>query len=290
MTDTTFPAPPAPPRPPEASAPPPEPQNPATRAGTRALAITISVLGGGALVVGGIGVGLGTAGATIASGLTEATSQAVSAAGATEVVADVGAGRLDIEFGGGDEAVLEATGAEGAWTFERRGEKIVVSAPGRALDLFGWHIDPAATLTLPRSAEGIDLAIDLAAGSVSADGEFGAIAYDMGAGDVELEGSATALDATMAAGLSTIELDGLRRADFDVSAGALYGELTGEAPDEMRIEMTAGSFELEVPDVPYAVDVEREAGGFESNLDERRDAERTIDVLVSAGFVNLIAG
>src|SRR5690606_18371419 len=157
MTDTTFPAPPAPPRPPEASAPPPEPQNPATRAGTRALAITISVLGGGALVVGGIGVGLGTAGATIASGLTEATSQAVSVAGATEFVADVGAGRLDIEFGGGDEAVLEATGAEGAWTFERRGEKIVVSAPGRALDLFGWHIDPAATLTLPRSAEGIDL-------------------------------------------------------------------------------------------------------------------------------------
>lgn len=54
--------------------------------------------------------------------------------------------------------------------------------------------------------------------------------------------------------------------------------------------MTAGSFELEVPDVPYAVDVEREAGGFESNLDERRDAERTIDVVVSAGFVNLIAG
>ena len=70
----------------------------------------------------------------------------------------------------------------------------------------------------------------------------------------------------------------------------MYGDLTGDAPDAIGIDVAAGSVELQVPDVPYRVSIDRDIGNVESNVEQNDDARRTIDVQMSAGYVSLNAG
>ncbi|WP_156760219.1 hypothetical protein [Microbacterium karelineae] len=283
MTGTTAPTPPAPTGGPQ--------QSPTARSGTRALAVTIGVLGGAALVLSGVGVAFATVGSTIASTLGEAGQAAVSAVGVANVVADVDAGELDIEFGRGDEVSLEHYSDGGAWTLERDGDTVVVSSPDRdfGISFFDWNHRQEATLVLPESLEGVDLDVTMAAGSLTADGEFGAVSYDIDAGHIEVEGSAESIDARMSAGRSVLELDSVSQVFLAITAGSLDADLTGEAPEAVTVHVTAGSAELQLPDVPYDVRVDREAGGFDSSLTESRSSSRTIDGTVTAGSLSLYA-
>ncbi|WP_110589709.1 hypothetical protein [Microbacterium suaedae] len=288
MTGTTTPTPPAPEQQPAAQ---PTSQSTTTRSGTRALAITIGVLGGGALILSGIGVAFTTVGSTIATTLGSAGEAAVSAAGATDLVAQVDAGELEIEFGRTDEAVLEHSSDNGTWTIDREGDAISVRSPERdfGFDPFDWGARQTATLTLPESLEGIDLDIRVAAGSIVADGDFGDIAYGIDAGRIEIEGSAGALDARMTAGRSVIDLDSVATANVEVTAGSLEAEFSGTPPEGVTVTVTAGSVEMRLPDVPYDVRVDREAGNLTSTLAEDRASSRTVEGTVMAGNLRLIA-
>ena len=286
MTNDTL-TPPAPPTP----EPPQPPQSSTTRSGTRALAITISVLGGGILLLAGATAAIGAIGSTMFSTTGGAGTSALAVDGVSSVRVDVGAGNVDVAFGSGSEARLDYESDAGEWTFERNGDELVVSSPRQWFGFFNWASEQRATLVLPESLEGIDADFDVSAGALTVDGTFGDIVYDLSAGEIELEGSATSIDGEMSAGRSTIELADLRSAMFQVSAGGLYGNLRGgEAPDEIGIDVSAGSVELQVPDVPYRVSVDRSAGDVTSNVDDDSDAPRTIDVEVSAGNVTLSAG
>ncbi|WP_221585972.1 DUF4097 family beta strand repeat-containing protein [Microbacterium sp. G2-8] len=287
----SYPA-PQPPAP-QPAASPPAAQSDASRVGARALAITVTVLGAGALVVSGVGAAFATVGTTMYSSTAEeATSSLPAAVGDDALDIDLQAGELDIRFADVDEVEFRSRTSQGAWTFDRSGGTIVVSSPRGEFNLFGpgnWGERAEATLTLPESYEGIDLDVDVAAGEFTAEGVFGEVTYGMEAGSLEIEGSAETVASEMAAGRAVLELDSVRTADLTVMAGRLDADFTGDPPEAVSVDLTAGSAELTLPDVPYDVSVQREAGNVESSLEERSDADRTVDIDVAAGHVALYA-
>lgn len=269
--------------------PPPTPSDGA-RIGTRALSITIAVLGAGALVIGGVATAFGT--------VREATSLAPVAQSITDVAGvegidiDVSAGDLRVEFGGSD-VTLVSTGETG-WTLARDGDQVVVSSPDEAFDFgFDWlwrDADRSATLTLPASLEGTDLDIDLSAGRVIAEGAFGEAEFEMSAGSLELEGSARTLEGRISAGRAIVELADVREVGIELAAGHLQGTLTGDAPAQVDLDVSAGSLDLSLPDVAYSVTHDSGAGELDlNNLQQRSDADHRIQVGVTAGKVDLRA-
>ncbi|MGO1236365.1 MAG: hypothetical protein ACTHY8_10740 [Microbacterium gubbeenense] len=287
MTNDTL----APPTPPSPEGPPPQ-QSSTTRSGTRALAITIGVLGGGILLLAGATTAIGAIGSTMFSATGGSGSATLPVNGVSSLKVDVGAGDVDVAFGSGSEARLDYESTRGEWTFERDGDDLVVSSPQQQwFGFFNWGGEQRATLVLPESLEGIDADLDVSAGSLAVDGTLGEVVYELSAGEIELEGTATSLEGDMSAGRSIIELADLRTVTLQVSAGGLYGDLRGgDAPDAIDIDVAAGSVEMQVPDVPYRMVIDRAAGSVETNLQEARDARRTIDVEVAAGNVTFSAG
>lgn len=287
MTHDTL-APPAPPTP-EGS--PPQ-QSSTTRSGTRALAITIGVLGGGILLLGGATAAIGAIGSTMFSSEGGSGTASLAVDGVSSLRVDVGAGDVDVAFGKGSEARLDYESSRGQWTFERDGDQLVVSSPNQQwFGFFDWGGEQRATLVLPESLEGVNAELDVTAGSLAVDGVLGDVFYQLSAGEIELEGSATSIEGDMSAGRSIIELADLRTATFQVAAGGLYGDFRGgDAPEAIDLDVSAGSVEMQVPDVPYRMTIDRSAGSVDSNLQEARDARRTIDVEVAAGNVTFSAG
>lgn len=286
MSNDTLTPPPVPPAHPA----PPQTQTPEARTGSRALAITLGVVGG-VVAIGAMGLAAASSiASTVFTGQGGAQTVTADVAGVRGLDVSSNAGDFRIAFGDVDEAVLEAESDSGSWTLRRDGDALVVDSPRHWFG-FSWDFRQSAVLTLPRSLEGVDLDVSISAGSFDAAGTFGEVSYDLSAGDFEIEGSATSLDADMSAGNSVIELSGLRTASFEVSAGDLWGDLTGgEAPDAIDIDVSAGSVELQLPDVPYAVTTESAFGDITSNVDESSRAPRTISVELAAGDVTLQAG
>lgn len=282
---TPPPVPPADPTPPT-----PPTQTPEARTGSRALAITLGVVGGVVVVGAAALAAAGAVSSAVSGGKGGHQLLSASADGVREVEIESDSGEFRVVFDDVDEAVLEGDSNTGAWTMRRDGDSLVVDSPRRWFG-FSWNAEQNAVLTLPESLEGVALDVDVSAGSFDAAGAFGEVSYSLSAGSFEIEGSATSLDADMSAGDSVIELADLRTASFDVSAGRLWGNLRGgEAPDAITIELSAGSVELQLPDVPYDVRTDSAFGDVTSNLDESSRAPRTIDIDVSAGDVTLAAG
>ncbi|GGF49425.1 hypothetical protein GCM10010922_26710 [Microbacterium sorbitolivorans] len=271
---------------------PPAQQTPEARTGSRALAITLGVVGG-VVILGTLGFsGLYAAMGAARPGSGEFQTLTSDVTGVSGVEINSSAGDFRVEFGNVDEAVFNGVTDGGTWTMTRHGDTLVIDSPRRWFT-FGidWNFDSTSTLVLPRSLDGVDLDVSISAGSFGAEGEFGDVSYGLSAGDFSISGSARSLDADMSAGSSMIELSGLQTASFEVAAGDLWGDLRGEgAPDEIDIDVSAGSVELQLPDVPYAMTRESVFGDISSNLDESARATRTISVELAAGDVTLTAG
>ena len=76
----------------------------------------------------------------------------------------------------------------------------------------------------------------------------------------------------------------------DVSAGGLKAVFTGSAPDDVAIDVSAGSLDLTVPSGAYRVDSDVSAGGLDNRLETSSSASRVITVSVSAGDATLRSG
>ncbi|WP_051172800.1 hypothetical protein [Microbacterium indicum] len=283
MTDQ--PLPPVPPHP----EPPRQAPSSNARLGSRALAVTVSVLGGIALVV----PAAGTAFATVASASFDRSRDTVSAdaAGVDLVDLTVPAGSMTVRFDDVDEVTLDAPSAA-RWSLVRDGSSLVVDR-GNLTSLFGigaWGDDGNAILTLPRSLEGVDLDVDLLAGGADIEGDFGAVVSEVDAGFLDIEGSADTVEARMSAGGSSYDLADVQSASFDISAGGVSADFTGEAPEAVDVTLSAGSLDLTVPDETYAVTTSGDFGDVDNGLDTDPSAPRTIDVTTDAGSVSLSAG
>ncbi|TQJ30134.1 DUF4097 domain-containing protein [Microbacterium sp. SLBN-146] len=282
MTTMTPPAPEQPVQPP---APAPASPSPAARA------ISIAAMAlGGVLILGAVTVTVvQTVFSASASGQPFATSVAV--AGVDELDADVSAGSLRIEFADIDEAELDVrtSAAAGQWSLTRDGDSLRVESP-RLFGL-GWLFGGAgdAVLRLPVALEGIDADFDLSAGDLRADGDFGELDLTVNAGRADLDATARDVSVEVNAGRADLTIDGAREGEFVVSAGEIVGALTGTPPQELAIEVSAGSLDLTVPEGDYDVRSDVSAGDFDNRIGSVPGASRVVTVSVSAGNATLRA-
>lgn len=293
MSTTLNPPPPATP-----SGPPPVPGGPTPPEGSprrppssaaRVVAI-LAIVFGSLVIVGAI---VSAVVGTIVSASVHTTNRTVDVAGVERLDVDASAGSLRVEFGSVREAELEVTSSWGAdrWVLDREGGDLVVSSPrmwGPWWIFGGWFGGPGdAVLRLPQSLEGVDADITFSAGTLDVDGEFADLDLTMNAGRADIAGSAESLTADMNAGRADLELADVATAALTVNAGSLDAGLTGSQPDEITVDLSAGSLNLSVPDGDYVVTSDVSAGGFDNRIGSDPSASSTIHVDVSAGQVTL---
>ncbi|BDI23297.1 hypothetical protein [Herbiconiux sp. L3-i23] len=274
-----------PPAPPEQGTAPTPPSAPRRNGAAKPVAIvTIAV---GAVLL------LGAAASAVASTVLGASSGSqtltADADGVERLEVDTSEGDVRVEFGDVDEAVLEVTGrVEGSWRLERAGSTLTLDSPETMFD-WTWGGNTRATLTLPEglATAGLDADLSLDAGSLTTAADFGAVAAEVDAGALRLDGSARSLDLSIDAGRADVDLADVGDATFDVSAGMVVAELSGDAPRRIGVEVSAGSVELTVPDGSYDVTEDVSAGSIDNRLETSTSASRQIGVTVSAGSVTL---
>jgi len=200
------------------------------------------------------------------------------------------AGRLEVEFADVPKPQIEAqsSAASGPWTMRVDGTKLVVSSPDSP---FGWRglFGPSdqATLRLPTSMQGVDASLTVAAGDLTATGQFGALQLHLLAGSARIDGSATGLVAKTSAGKGDLTLSGVNTADLTVAAGAMDAVLSGDQPSTTRVQVDAGALTLSLPQGQYDVTSDVSAGHLDNRLGNHSGASSTVDVHISAGQVTL---
>ncbi|MGO1803154.1 MAG: DUF4097 family beta strand repeat-containing protein [Microbacteriaceae bacterium] len=261
--------------------------------GFKTVAIITAVVGGIALIGSGTTAAFGAVNA-LGQGNGSDQSDRVDVSGVTELIADVAASDVTIRFGDVDEAELQVSGSDGRWTLERDGDELKLRSPDSWLSWGGdwswfgdWGRDENVDLLLPQELVGIDADLSLGAGALDVEGEFGEFEVDISAGSVHVNGSATALDAELNAGRAEFELADVDTASFGVSAGELVSTLTGSAPREVEVGVSAGSLTLALPDVPYDVTQDVSAGSVDNDLQTASNSRNSVRVDVSAGNVKL---
>lgn len=272
-----------------------EPTGSGRSSGVAAISVVVAVVGGIALLGSG-----GTAAAAAAGDLWSASLpdsvQTVDVDGIDGIDLDVDGSNMRIEFGDVDEAELSITNGRGpAWTFERDGDELTVHSPESK---WGWWFsnwfgdEEIAVLTLPQSLNdsGLDGDLRLDAGSLDVEGDWGHLGVEVSAGALGLDGAADSLDVQMNAGRADILLDGVNTAVLGVSAGNLDVELTGVAPTQTTIDVSAGSLDLTVPDEAYGITQEVSAGSLDVKVDQSGSERRMIDVTLSAGSATIRPG
>ncbi|WP_255305050.1 DUF4097 domain-containing protein [Microbacterium sp. 3J1] len=281
--------------------PQPTPQQPPADPGARssgktAIMVTTAIVGGLALLGTGGTAAFAATGTLLTSSDRSDSVQTQDASGLERLALDVDAGNMRIEFGDVDDAELAVTNGRGpGWTFEREGDELVVRSPEFR---WGWWFDgwfgddESAVLTLPETLReaALDADLTLDAGSLDVIGDFGALDISVNAGALDLEGAATALDIDMSAGRADVLADGVDEAVFQVSAGDLDVELTGQAPTQTTIDVSAGSVDLTVPSSSYTISQNVSAGTLDAQVDQSSDSRRLIDVTLSAGSVTIRPG
>lgn len=277
-----------------AGSPQPEAPRPKRASTARVVSVVIAAAGGLVLVtVGALAAvsAIDRGGSATSSTLTSGTT------GITGVDVDISAADFTLEFDDVDEAVLEVTGPHSdRWQLKREGNELQVDTARKGwLDFcFGWcqPSDQEVVLTLPRALGTgvIDAEIDLSAGSARAYGAFRSLNVDISAGSVSLEGSAKRLGVDMSAGRLDVQLSDVAEAALDVSAGSIEGTLTGDAPRDITIDLSAGSVRLTLPDVEYSLDSDISAGSIDSTLRTRSSSPHQISAQISAGKITLSPG
>lgn len=253
------------------------------------------------VVLGAIGVVFAVGGGVVRGvAAHSATSQSWSAPadGVQALRVDTAAAGFEVRFDDVDEARLDAStdgGPVQSWRLERDGATLRVDAERR----WGWfgfgswfggrNGEEQVVLTLPAALEraGLDLDVDVAAGSFDADADWGTALVQLSAGSIDLAGDARSLDLEVSAGEARLDLATPGDVTVQVSAGRVVGALTGEQPASITADVSAGSIELAIPDGAYAVTQDVSAGDATIDVDDDRDAASTIDVQVSAGSISL---
>ncbi|WP_241160518.1 DUF4097 domain-containing protein [Microbacterium sp. Y-01] len=296
---TPPPATPPPAGPPHMSAPHgpqvPPPSQGGRSSGATAIMVVTAVVGGIALLGAGGTAAVAATGNLLSSSRADSV-QTAAVEGIEAIDLDADASSMRVEFGDVDEAELSVTNGRGtAWTFERDGDELVVRSPRGA---FGWWFgnwfgdEEIAVLTLPENLRdaGLDADLKLDAGSLDVVGDYGVLELTVNAGALDVEGAADELDVQMSAGRADLLLDGVGTADLGVSAGNLTIELTGTPPTQTTIDVSAGSLDLTLPDVGYAIAQDVSAGTLNTKVQEDAGSTRMIDVTLAAGTATLRPG
>lgn len=284
MSTTITPPPVSPP--PPASVPPGPAQPRETRGASRVVAI-LTICLGVAIIIGAFGSAIFS---TVAAASVRTETRSIDVSGVENLKVEVGGASLRVEFADVPEATLDVTSGLGAdtWTLTREGDELSVASsrqfgPGW---IFGGEV--RASLTLPLELESSNAQLDLSAGELIVEGEFGDLDIEVGAGSLVVNGSARTLSADLSAGGADIDLADVDEAEFSVSAGALQSRFSGSAPRAVSVDVSAGSLELTLPDAAYDVRSDVSAGDFDNRLRAEPGARNVVEVTVSAGSVTIM--
>lgn len=254
-------------------------------------AITVVIAAFGGVVL------LGSGASAAVTGLQQIGPQSgqlsTDASGVTSVDVEVGAADMRVVFDDVDDAELRVEGAStNGWTLRTDGERLEVRGPDRGFDWWSpdWLRGSArVSLVLPQELEGADADLTLHAGSLDVDGEFDQLGVDVNAGALSMQGDARDLDVEVNAGRADIELRGVDRAQFTVSAGRVTSTLTS-VPDSVVFTVSAGALDLTLPDTEYDLRRDVSAGSLDSGLDQSSSSAHRISGSVSAGSATLRPG
>jgi hypothetical protein len=224
----------------------------------------------------------------------EDTVQTAEAEGLTGLDVDAEAASMTVAFGDVDQAVLEVrNGTRDSWWMKREGRELSVGKRGDWCIMWCHREREDAVLTLPRELDdgSLDAELSLDSGELRADGSFAGLETSVDAGTLTVTGSARTIEAGVDAGRADLDLSGVEEGRFDVSAGRIDAELTGEAPSNVEFDVSAGALDLTLPDEPYRVAVDRSAGSLDNQLDSAGStATSTVSGELSAGDVTLRPG
>jgi hypothetical protein len=251
-------------------------------------AITAAVAAFGGVVL------LASAASATVTGLQQIGPQSgqltVDAGGVTSVDVEVGGADMRVMFGDVDDAELRVEGAStNGWTLRTDNARLEVRGPDLGFDWWspGWMRGAErATLVLPSELEGTDADLTLHAGSLDVDGRFDALGLDLNAGALSVRGDARDLDVEVNAGRADIELQGVVRAQYTISAGRVTSELK-TVPDTVAFTVSAGALDLTLPDTEYDLRRDVSAGSLDSSLDQSSSSAHRISGSVSAGSATL---
>lgn len=255
------------------------------RTSARVIAIVAIVLGV-LLIVGAITSGAVSA---VRAAVQRSETLTTDARGIRALDIDIAAADLTIVYEG-DEVRLDVTGSADDWRLTRDEDAVRVTTERGWWG--GWRLfgeSDVATLTLPRALEDtpVDADLSLSAGVLRAGGSYGALDVDLAAGSIDLVGTARSLDVDVSAGRLAFELADVGEADLRLRAGAVTGAVTGRAPVEVAIDVSAGRLDLTLPDDAYAVSTDVSAGQLDNRLDVASSSANRVTVSVSAGYVAL---
>ncbi|OZB81361.1 DUF4097 family beta strand repeat-containing protein [Microbacterium sp. 13-71-7] len=273
----------------------PSPASSQGRGTLTAITIAAAIIGGGALVTVGGGSALAAVAQVAASDGSAARSTSVATTGVTGLKVEVGRGSATIRFDDVSEATMRVSGSGSSdWTMRRDGDVLRVDRPNGP---FGWWIgawfgaDPQMTLTLPRELEGeltADLQLD--AGTLSTEGRFDTLTTKVNAGSLSLDGGAKTVTTRVNAGSATLHLDDVTTADLSMSAGELNATIAGRQPDEISLDVSAGSMDVTVPTGSYALSRDSSAGTIEARIPTDPSSVHRIGARLSAGSITLREG
>jgi len=257
----------------------------------RAVAIVAIALGG----VIAIGTVTSAAASTLASGTERTTTRTIDVAGVDDIDVDMNAGSLRVEFADVTEAELTVRGGISAdrWTLRHDNGSLQVASPDSHFWPWrGWfgRGNGQAVLRLPQTLTGTDADLDLSAGALTVDGDFGGLDVTTGAGRLRVDGSADTVSAEVDAGSADIRLADVGSADLQLNAGEMDAVFTGSQPQHMTLSASAGSLNATVPAGQYDVTQEISAGSFDNRIGSVPGAASTVRVEVSAGSVTLSDG
>lgn len=262
---------------------------------SRTLAIVTSAVGAVALLSL-----IGSATITAAGAFTAedggSGTQTASTRGVTSLSVDSSASAFTMRFADVPEATLEVAGdSRYRWNLDRYDDELVVESSQRFWDfcILGCFAgNERVTLTLPEELDDgtIDASLDLAAGSLDAQGAFRDLYIGVSAGSMAFDGAADSVTTSVNAGRADLTVDGAREADFDLSAGRTTAALTGDAPREVEIDVSAGRLDLTLPDTTYDLRSTVSAGSLDNKLRVSPNANRNIFASVSAGGATLHRG
>lgn len=285
--------------------PPPEPQTTANpgpqkatgrppRAGAvTAITVSLAILGGICLVTTG-GTSALAASAQAQQSSTLSAVSTVSTTGVTDLRVDTGGGAVVVQFGDVTEARLTGVNSLSGWSLRRDGSILQLKSPR---SVFGWwpgvwfNARNTTTLTLPRELDGTLTAdLQLSAGSLDARGDFRSVTADVSAGSLTLQGATPTVTATVQAGDATLDVTDVRSAALSMSAGQLAATFTGDQPDDVKLDVSAGSMDVTLPSGTYDVRKDVSAGNVDNGLDTSGSSPHRVTVSVSAGDVTLHRG
>lgn len=265
---------------------PVDPKPTPSRRAKGALAVSIgTIVVGGCVIVGTLLSTGFTAVRDLSAMSLGAPVQQNDVAGIRDLDVDVAGGALRIVYDDVSEAELDGGGV-GAWTLERRGDTLHVSSPRRSFA--DWGSGSQATLTLPRELgrQDLGLHVEVAGGSIDLSGDYGDVDVTVSGGSATVSGAASTLSLSVAGGSVTADVDGVDAATFEVTGGDLTADLTGGAPARTRVDVTAGSADIGLPDATYRLSSEG-PGSIDSSLQTSPTATPRVEVQATLGSVTL---